>query len=277
MCQRVYRPGYSMPELSTPPRRRSTSAAIRVSSAGSNFSAVRVIVTPPAAVIVLVSTVWASRVRSGLPAVRPGKRRGETKSDRRFRAVALTTTAGAAYGRPHHWRSGDVLIEAHPSTVPGHRAQQFPGTVLPRHPCAASAWDAAVSSPRTGRRGRYPAGARRRATAAPESPSAPSRSASSGAATLRPDRNALTKGSPAGSPSRPPWRAGTTMTPDGSAQYGSVTASASGTTASQRIALPPSLCATRSVSSKYLAPYWLTELNSACAPPGPYGEMEPTR
>src|SRR5438477_573092 len=42
MTQRLYRPGYSMPELITPPRRSSASAAIRPSSAGSNGSAVRV-------------------------------------------------------------------------------------------------------------------------------------------------------------------------------------------------------------------------------------------
>jgi len=36
-----------MPELSTPPRRRSTSWLMRVSSAGSKTLAVRVIATPP--------------------------------------------------------------------------------------------------------------------------------------------------------------------------------------------------------------------------------------
>jgi len=39
MCQRLYRPGYSIPELITPPRRWSARAAIRPSSAGSNGAA----------------------------------------------------------------------------------------------------------------------------------------------------------------------------------------------------------------------------------------------
>src|ERR1700761_9435905 len=89
MCQRVYRPGYSMPELSTPPRRRSTSAATRVSSAGSNERAVRVTVTPPLtvtdsaagwpAVLSVVSTVGP--LGSGLLAIQvwPGKRREKQK------------------------------------------------------------------------------------------------------------------------------------------------------------------------------------------------------
>ena len=105
MCQRVYRPGYSMPELSTPPRRRSTSPAILVSSAGSKTLAVRVIVTPPptvneSGVVVLVSTVGLSG--QVWIQVWPGFRRGETKSDRRFRAVAMATGVSTAYGRRHH-------------------------------------------------------------------------------------------------------------------------------------------------------------------------------
>jgi hypothetical protein len=51
MTQRLYRPGYSMPELITPPRRSSAAAAIRPSSAGSNGVAVRVIRTPPAVIM----------------------------------------------------------------------------------------------------------------------------------------------------------------------------------------------------------------------------------
>src|SRR5215472_10082084 len=62
MCQRLYRPGYSIPELSTPPRRRSTAAAMRDSSAGSNGSATRVIVTPPAVACVLLLSVVVSTV-----------------------------------------------------------------------------------------------------------------------------------------------------------------------------------------------------------------------
>jgi hypothetical protein len=47
-----------MPELSTPPRRRSTSAAISASRAGSNAPAVRVMVTPaPLVREVVLSTV----------------------------------------------------------------------------------------------------------------------------------------------------------------------------------------------------------------------------
>jgi hypothetical protein len=48
MCQRLYLPGYSMPELSTPPRRWSACAAICSSSAGSNGAPVLVISMPPA-------------------------------------------------------------------------------------------------------------------------------------------------------------------------------------------------------------------------------------
>ena len=59
MCQRLYLPGYSMPELITPPRRLSASAAIRPSSAGSNGAAVRVIRTPSR---VVISVRWASTV-----------------------------------------------------------------------------------------------------------------------------------------------------------------------------------------------------------------------
>ena len=78
MCQRLYRPGYSIPELSTPPRRSSTSVAIRPSSAGSNGVAVRVTRTPPR---VSSSVRWESTVAprgSGSGGDR------ETKSDRLF-------------------------------------------------------------------------------------------------------------------------------------------------------------------------------------------------
>jgi hypothetical protein len=46
-----------MPELSTPPRRRSTSAASSVSRAGSNSAAVREMMTPAPVVKVVLSTV----------------------------------------------------------------------------------------------------------------------------------------------------------------------------------------------------------------------------
>ena len=59
MCHRLYRPGYSMPELITPPRRSSARAAIRPSSAGSNGAAVRVTRTPSR---VVISVRWASTV-----------------------------------------------------------------------------------------------------------------------------------------------------------------------------------------------------------------------
>src|SRR5215470_12331181 len=80
-------------------------------------------------------------------------------------------------------------------------------------------------------------------------------------------------GSTAPSPSRPPWNAGTTTTFGGRPQTGSVTASASGTTANQRIDLPLA----PATALKYLAPNSLTELSRCCAPPGPYGDMPPTR
>ena len=63
MCHRLYRPGYSMPELITPPRRSSARAAIRPSSAGSNGAAVRMTRTPSRVVIsVRWASTWAPRV-----------------------------------------------------------------------------------------------------------------------------------------------------------------------------------------------------------------------
>src|SRR6516162_6377212 len=103
MSQRLYRPGYSMPELSTPPRRLSTAVAMRDSSAGSNSSAVRVIVTPPGVASVLLLSVVVSTV--GPLNSRPGDQAGDTKSDRLFRAVASDMAGGTAYRRRHHWRS----------------------------------------------------------------------------------------------------------------------------------------------------------------------------
>ncbi len=47
MCQRLYRPGYSMPELSTPPGTTSTCWVSFSSTAGSKAVAVRITVTPP--------------------------------------------------------------------------------------------------------------------------------------------------------------------------------------------------------------------------------------
>ena len=75
MCQRLYRPGYSMPELITPPRRSSARAAIRPSSAGSNGVAVRVTRTPSR---VVMSVRWVS---TGGPSVSgPGGGPGKEKA-----------------------------------------------------------------------------------------------------------------------------------------------------------------------------------------------------
>src|SRR5580698_10065668 len=65
-----------MPELSTPPRRRSTSAASSVSRAGSNSAAVREMMTPAPVVKVVLSTVgllyiWSSPVSGGRNEKRP--------------------------------------------------------------------------------------------------------------------------------------------------------------------------------------------------------------
>src|SRR5215468_8021869 len=110
MCQRLYRPGYSMPELSTPPRRRSTAAAMRDSSAGSNGAAARVIVTPPAVASVLLLGVVVSTV--GPLNSRPGDRRRHEKRPPFSRAVASDMAGVTAYRRRHHWRSEKDRIGA---------------------------------------------------------------------------------------------------------------------------------------------------------------------
>src|SRR5215472_12772015 len=92
MCQRLYRPGYSMPELSTPPRRRSTAAAMRDNSAGSNGSATRVIVTPPGVASVLLLGVVVSTV--GPLNSRPGGRR-EIRQATAVSGRSLQTWLGA--------------------------------------------------------------------------------------------------------------------------------------------------------------------------------------
>src|SRR5579862_5188096 len=106
MCQRLYRPGYSIPELSTPPRRSSTSVAIRPSSAGSNGVAVRVTRTPPR---VSSSVRWESTMA---PRVRAQEATGKSKRPpgpgRSLRF--LSAMQRAAYWRRHHCRRAAVRV-----------------------------------------------------------------------------------------------------------------------------------------------------------------------
>src|ERR1700678_2767707 len=104
MCQRLYRPGYSMPELITPPRRSSTSAATRSSSSGSKGEAVRMTRTPPR---VISSVRWASTWP--LRGFGPGRRPEQQKKRRpypwrRFVLLRCKTSASqrAASRRRHH-------------------------------------------------------------------------------------------------------------------------------------------------------------------------------
>jgi hypothetical protein len=78
MCHRLYRPGYSMPELSTPPRRASTCRVTSSSRAGSNGESFRRTRTPPA-VSNCFSPISALASVSGR---KPGG--ADNKSDRRL-------------------------------------------------------------------------------------------------------------------------------------------------------------------------------------------------
>ena len=89
-----------MPELITPPRRSSASAAIRPSSAGSNGAAVRVIRTP--SLVVMFQTIGRPRWPLGFQARDDGR---TSKSDRRFPGrslLSLSAIRQAAYWRRHH-------------------------------------------------------------------------------------------------------------------------------------------------------------------------------
>src|ERR1700680_2933952 len=95
MCQRLYRPGYSMPELSTPPRRSSTCTQISSRAEGLNGSAVRVTRTPPAVTKSVLSCCSRCAAGStGAPCLMPG-----TVRTREATAVARAIASGYARTR----------------------------------------------------------------------------------------------------------------------------------------------------------------------------------
>src|SRR6202034_212806 len=95
MCHRLYRPGYSMPELSTPPRRSSTCRVMSASRAGSNGAAVQVTRTP-APVSNCVSSISALALVIGPGAGRYGRQRRPPAAGRSPSGVREPGTASGA-------------------------------------------------------------------------------------------------------------------------------------------------------------------------------------
>src|ERR1035438_4477603 len=105
-----------MPELITPPRRSSTSAAIRPSSAGSKGAAVRMTRTPPR---VSSSVRWEStmapRFQYSGPRRRPGKKKRPPVLGRSLLSLLCGTNSlsqRAASWRRHHCKLA-VLVTRH--------------------------------------------------------------------------------------------------------------------------------------------------------------------
>src|ERR1700722_19732952 len=101
MCQRLYRPGYSMPELSTPPGTASTCRVRSSSTAGSNGAAVQLTVTPAGGwYVVSPNSVVISPHGSGAGLTARKKRPPGT--GRSPSGAAGARESGTAYWRGHH-------------------------------------------------------------------------------------------------------------------------------------------------------------------------------
>ena len=151
-CQRLYRPGYSIPELSTPPRRRSTCRVRPSSTTGSNGAATRLTRTPPA--VTKQVSVAAASAEAGAAPPYAGSVGASCMgaSHRRARPAAGLRTRKAAAGLPGG-RHQDCL-NANLAPPNGGATSLRPGSVARGEPSTAPQRASAATCPRSAQHGR---------------------------------------------------------------------------------------------------------------------------